>query len=148
VRAFAAGDPAGFSVKIGRAGGRYPSGRSMFQGGIPMTRHLFAAAAIAGAAVFSGAGSADAQAPNPGQQAYGRQWAYSAATTDWNRFYHYPYVFYPQNYYADGYMRSANDLYYRYPQEMRVPVYNRDWQNYYPKARRYHQGHHFNLDVF
>jgi hypothetical protein len=29
------------------------------------------------------------------------------------------------------------------PQEMRVPVYNRSWQNYYPKSRRYHQGHHF-----
>ena len=54
----------------------------------------------------------------------------------------------PQNYYADGYMKSANDLYHRYPQEMRVPVYNRSWQNYYPKSRRYHQGHHFQLDVF
>jgi hypothetical protein len=31
---------------------------------------------------------------------------------------------------------------------MRVPVYNRSWQNYYPKSRRYHHGHHFNLDVF
>ena len=59
-----------------------------------------------------------------------------------------PYVWYPQNYYADGYMKSANDLYHRYPQEMRVPVYNRSWQNYYPKSRRYYQGHHFQLDVF
>ena len=31
---------------------------------------------------------------------------------------------------------------------MRVPVYNRAWQNYYPKSRRYYQGHHFHLDVF
>jgi hypothetical protein len=29
-----------------------------------------------------------------------------------------------------------------------VPVYNRRWQNDYPKSRRYHQGHHFHLDVF
>ena len=57
-------------------------------------------------------------------------------------------MWYAQNFYADGYMQSANDLYYRYPEEMRVPVYNRTWQNYYPKNRRYYQGHHFNLDVF
>jgi hypothetical protein len=31
---------------------------------------------------------------------------------------------------------------------MRIPVYNRQWQNEYPKSRRYHQGHHFHLDVF
>ena len=29
-----------------------------------------------------------------------------------------------------------------------IPVYNRRWHNYYPNARRYHQGHHFILDVF
>jgi hypothetical protein len=45
-------------------------------------------------------------------------------------------------------MQSANDLYYRYPQEMRIPVYNRQWHNEYPQSRRYHQGHHFHLDVF
>ena len=39
-----------------------------------------------------------------GQQAYGYQWANSYNTHDWNRLYHYPYVWYPQNYYADGYM--------------------------------------------
>ena len=86
--------------------------------------------------------------PAAGTQAYGYQWGQSYNAHDWNRLYHYPYVWYPQNFYADGYMQSANDLYYRYPQEMRVPVYNRAWQNYYPKSRRYHQGHHFNLDVF
>jgi len=117
-----------------------------------MTRQLFLTGAIACAAAFHSAflsgEAAQAQPPNVGQQAYGRQWGASAATPDWNRFYHYPYVFYPQNFYADSYMQSANDLYHRYPQEMRVPVYNRSWQNYYPKARRYHQGHHFILDVF
>lgn len=34
----------------------------------------------------------DAQA----QEAYGRQWAHSYNTQDWNRMYHYPYVYYPQ----------------------------------------------------
>ncbi|NBT12473.1 MAG: calmodulin-binding protein [Planctomycetia bacterium] len=111
-----------------------------------MTRHFVAALGLAAGAFMFAATPAHAQFP--GQQAYGRQWGYSAATPDWNRFYHYPYVWYPQNFYADGYYQSANDLYYRYPQEMRVPVYNRQWQNYYPKSRRYHQGHHFHLDVF
>jgi hypothetical protein len=111
-----------------------------------MPRHFVAALGLAaGALLFA---STPAEAQFPGQQAYGRQWGYSAATPDWNRFYHYPYVWYPQNFYADGYYQSANDLYYRYPQEMRVPVYNRRWQNDYPKSRRYHQGHHFHLDVF
>ena len=109
-----------------------------------MTRHLAAAALVAGAMLFG----SNAEAQHPGQQAHGRQWGQSAGNPDWNRFYHYPYVWYPQNYYADSYYQSADDLYHRYPQEMRVPVYNRQWQNDYPKSRRYHQGHHFHLDVF
>ncbi len=64
------------------------------------------------------------------------------------RFYHYPYVTYPQNYRGSEYYRSNGDMYHRYPQEMRIPVYNRSWQNYYPGSRRYHWGHHFILDVF
>jgi len=111
-----------------------------------MTRKIVAAAAFLAVAIVFETQTAEAQ--HPGQQAYGRQWGHSAATPDWNRFYHYPYVWYPQNYYADSYYQSANDLYHRYPQEMRVPVYNRQWQNDYPKSRRYHQGHHFHLDVF
>ena len=86
----------------------------------------------------------DAQA----QQAYGLQWGKSYSTQDWNRMYHYPYVYYPQNFWGTDYYRSSEDLYHRYPPEMRIPVYNRQWQNYYPQARRYYQGHHFNLDVF
>lgn len=65
-----------------------------------------------------------------------------------DRFYHYPYVTYPQNYWGNEYYRSNGDMYYRYPQEMRIPVYNRQWKNYYPATRRYHWGHHFILDVF
>jgi len=113
-----------------------------------MKRHLIATVAFATISGFLSVAETRAQPPMAGQQAYGYQWAHSYNSQDWNRLYHYPYVWYPQNYYADGYMKSANDLYYRYPQEMRVPVYNRSWQNYYPKSRRYYQGHHFQLDVF
>ena len=111
-----------------------------------MIRFSLAAAALA--AMLLTAGEVGAQPPAAGTQAYGHQWGHSYNTHDWNRLYHYPYVWYPQNFYADGYLQSANDLYYRYPQEMRIPVYNRQWQNYYPKSRRYHHGHHFHLDVF
>ena len=51
--------------------------------------------------------AADAQA----EQAYGRQWGRNYSTQDWNRFYHYPYVFYPQNFWGNDYYRSAEDLY-------------------------------------
>ena len=49
---------------------------------------------------------------------------------------------------SSEYYKSSDSLYYRYPPEMRIPIYNRGWQNEYPQARRYHYGHHFNLDVF
>ncbi len=81
-------------------------------------------------------------------EAYGRQWGRTYATQDWNRFYHYPYVYYPQNFWGTDYYRSSEDLYFRYPPEMRVPVYNRQWQNYYPQPRRYYEGTHFIMDVF
>ncbi|NQU20861.1 MAG: calmodulin-binding protein [Candidatus Nealsonbacteria bacterium] len=82
------------------------------------------------------------------QQAYNRQWGNSYSTQDWNRLYHYPYVYYPQNFWSQDYYRSSEDLYNRYPPEMRTPVYNRAWHNYYPQERRYHKGHQFILDVF
>jgi hypothetical protein len=82
------------------------------------------------------------------ERAYGRVWGGQYGRTDWERFYHYPYVWYPQNFWGNEYYRSSEDLYFRYPSEMRVPVYNRHWHNYYPESRRYHQGHHFILDVF
>jgi hypothetical protein len=66
--------------------------------------------------------------------------------TDWGRFMHYPYVFYPQNFKQP--QGSYDHLYYRYPQEMRIPVYNKNWYNFYPQPRPYHRGHHFVLDVF
>lgn len=100
---------------------------------------LLCAAAIA--VVFT---ATNAQA----EQAYNRQWGSSYTAQDWNRFYHYPYVYYPQNFWGADQSRSRDNLYYRYPTQMRTPVYNRQWHNYYPQGRRYHQGHHFILDVF
>ena len=82
------------------------------------------------------------------EQAYGRAWGHSYNTTDWERFYHYPYVYYPQNFWGNEYYRSADSLYYRYPAEMRIPVYNRHWFNEYPTARPYYRGAHFVLDIF
>jgi hypothetical protein len=82
------------------------------------------------------------------QQAFGRQWGRTYSTQDWNRLYHYPYVYYPQNFWGPDYYRSSEDLYFRYPPEMRIPVYNKRWHNYYPELRRYHQGYHFIMDVF
>ena len=81
-------------------------------------------------------------------EAYGRRWGRTYNTQDWERFYHYPYVYYPQNFWGTDYYRSAESLYFRYPPEMRTPVYNRQWHNYYPEGRRYHDGFHFGLDTF
>jgi hypothetical protein len=107
-----------------------------------LRRILFAACLGAGLASFGPGDSAQAQ------QAYGQAWGGTYTTQDWNRFYHYPYVYYPQNFWGSEYYRSADSLYYRYPPEMRIPVYNRKWHNYYPNRRKYHSGHHFVLDVF
>ena len=120
---------------------------------------------LCGAAMLTVICVADAQA----QQAFNRQWGRTYSTQDWNRLYHYPYVFYPQNFWGSDYYRSSEDLYFRYPPEMRIPVYNQQWHNYYPQHRKdpkcrehqffpfcgerhtglkYHSGHHFILDVF
>lgn len=53
---------------------------------------------------------------------------------DWNRFRYYPYGYYPHNFSA-----APN---------MSVPKYHPGYQNYYPVPRRFHEGHHFHLDVF
>ena len=106
-----------------------------------MIRRLLFVAACA--VVLCLATSDQAQA----QQAFGRNWG-PQGQQDWDRFYHYPFVYYPQNFRSGEYYRSADSLYYRYPQEMRIPVYNRKWHNYYPSCRPYHRGHHFILDVF
>src|SRR5688500_6814058 len=85
---------------------------------------------------------------NASDRAYGRVWGGQYGRMDWERFYHYPYVWYPQNFWGNEYYRSSEDHYFRYPPEMRVPVYNRSWHSEYPGPSRYHQGHQFHLDVF
>jgi len=129
-----------------------------------MLRNTLSIAIAAGvlSAVAAGFGpstsTASAQTPVPqsyaqpaayGQApAFGQAWGTSAANVDWNRFYHYPYVYYPQNFWGQDYYRSSDSLYHRYPSEMRIPVYNKRWHNYYPSNRRFHMGHHFILDTF
>ena len=66
--------------------------------------------------------------------------------SDWDRFYYYPYVYYPHNFQSQP--ESYDHMYYRYGNERRIPVYNKDWHNFYPSERPYHKGHHFILDVF
>ena len=73
------------------------------------------------------------------QQAFNQQWGQTYSTQDWNRLYHYPYVYYPQNFWGPDYYRSSGNMYNRYPPEMQIPVYNRQWQNEYPQDRRYYQ---------
>lgn len=107
-----------------------------------MLRQLVFVAAVAFAALaVSGEASAE-------QRAYGQNWGSNNRYVDWNRFYHYPYVYYPQNFQGQEAYRSADSLYHRYRPEMQIPVYNRKWHNYYPSPRRFHSGHHFILDVF
>jgi hypothetical protein len=106
------------------------------------------------------------------QEAFDRQWGHAYSTQDWNRMYHYPYVYYPQNFWGSDYYRSSEDMYNRYPPEMRIPVYHKQWESFYPEHRRdpcvknsqffpmcpanvdrftgcrYCYGHHFIADVF
>ena len=92
--------------------------------------------------------SLSAATANADQRAFNRVWGGAYGQNDWERFYHYPYIFYPQNFWGHEYYRSAEDLYYRYPPEMRIPVYNKKWHNELPAGQLYHSGHHFVLDVF
>ncbi len=107
-----------------------------------LRRVMIAMAAAVAFCAMSGGGELAAQDYNMA----GSYGTYGSGNMD--RFYHYPYVTYPQNYWGSEYYRSNGNLYHRYPQEMRIPVYNRSWKNYYPSTRRYHWGHHFILDVF
>lgn len=84
-------------------------------------------------AAAAGLGSSEARAQHRGQP------------TDWNRYFYYPYVYYPHNFQRPV---SYDHLYYRYPPNRRIPVYNKGWYNFYPTKRPYHSGAHFILDVF
>src|SRR5262245_27371322 len=105
---------------------------STTQGGAMIRRIYFAVAALVLLAAVTTANRAQAQ------QAYGRAWGNTYNTTDWDRFYHYPYVYYPQNFWGSEYYRSADSLYYRYPSEMRIADYNRHSFNSYATARPAH----------
>ena len=110
-------------------------------------RLMIVAVCVIAFAAFNQAETASAQ-----NKAFGSTWGQQSSggggSGNLARFYHYPYVTYPQNYWGNEYYRSADSLYHRYPPEMRIPVYNRHWHNYYPSPRRYHFGHHFLTDVF
>ena len=112
-------------------------------GTVMIRRTVWALLAVLAFSIYLTPSAASAQ-----ERAYGRVWGGAYGNRDWERFYHYPYVFYPQNFWGNEYYRSSEDLYYRYPPEMRIPVYNNQWHNYYPAGRRWHSGHHFMLDVF
>ena len=109
-----------------------------------MIRRTFLALCCA-AACWCSAGATTARAQDP---AFGRQWGNTYGVQDWERFYHYPFVYYPQNFWGNEYYRSSNSLYYRYPPEMQIPVYNKQWHNFYPAGAKYHMGHQFILDTF
>ncbi len=116
------------------------------RGDFPMVRRIVIATALAVAAMtWMGSVPNAAQAQ---EHAYGAVWGSKNSMQNMDRFYHYPYVTYPQNYWGNDYYRSAESNYYRYPPEMRIPVYNKSWHNYYPTPRRYHFGHHFVTDIF
>jgi hypothetical protein len=138
-------------------------------GAMPASAAMPVGAASVGlpAAAYSGAPIPIGYQTPAGTMAFGRQYVHTYGTQDWERFYHYPYVFYPQNFWGSEYYKSSEHLYYRYPPEMRIPVYNKQWHNYYPEGAnwdrymggvfqhvgpptggRYHMGHHFILDTF
>ena len=108
-------------------------------------RVIFAGMILSAFAIVAAGPTQSVQAQ---EKAFGQTWGNQNSMQDYNRFYHYPYVTYPQNYWGDEYYRSADSLYYRYKPEMRIPVYNKQWQNFYPSSRRYHWGHQFITDIF
>jgi hypothetical protein len=65
--------------------------------------------------------------------------------SDWQRFYYYPYVYYPSNFQKPV---QFDHMYYRYPPARQIPVYNTAWHNFYPEPHPWHQGAAFMLDVF
>ncbi|MDO4569551.1 MAG: calmodulin-binding protein [Planctomycetia bacterium] len=80
--------------------------------------------------------------------AYNESWGKNYNSQDWNRFYHYPYIYYPHNFYPAEYFRSSESMYNRYPPEMRIPIYNKKYFNYYKEPKTHHQGFHYIIDIF
>jgi hypothetical protein len=98
--------------------------------GFEMLRRLVLMAVIAVAVLST---VRPAEATPPGQPA------------DWQRFYYYPYIYYPHTFQKP---QQYDNMYYRYEPSMRIPVYNKNWYNFYPTEKPYHSGHHYILDVF
>lgn len=98
-----------------------------------LRRALYAAALAAVAAVGALTPASTARAAGEGQP------------SDWGRFYYYPYVYYPHNFQQPV---QFDHMYYRYPAERRIPVYNTNWHNFYTMPKPYHRGHFEKLDVF
>lgn len=94
---------------------------------------LWAACCVAVIAAGFVAATPSVEAAPPGQP------------SNWQRFYYYPYVYYPQNFQKPV---EYDHMYYRYPVERRIPVYNQHWNNFYPNPHPYHWGNHFAMDVF
>src|SRR4029077_493526 len=101
--------------------------RSISKGGQSMIRQAILALSCA-AGLWCAASAQPGQAQDP---AFGRQWGNTYGVQDWERFYHYAFVYYPQNFWGAKSSRSSNSLYYRSPPEMQIPVYNRQWHNMY-----------------
>ncbi|MFM2011872.1 MAG: hypothetical protein RLZZ396_656, partial [Planctomycetota bacterium] len=72
------------------------SNKPCSRGGI-MIRKALMVVALAVVASISTASVSHAQ---QAQQAYGKTWGGAASNRDYARFYHYPYVYYPQNFYG------------------------------------------------
>ncbi|MGL6227064.1 MAG: calmodulin-binding protein [Thermoguttaceae bacterium] len=86
---------------------------------------------------------------NAQQQAYGQTWNSPYTLEDWQRYYYYPYKYYPQNFEVLNYNEVMSNPGQPYPPEMRIPpYYDKRWQNYFPSPRKYHSGRHFHLDMF
>ena len=82
------------------------------------------------------------------QQAVGRERLPAPTVEDWNRYYYYPYRYFPHNFQSRDYHRAMANPPQRYPKEMQVPArYDQSWQNYFPAPRKYHFGRHFHLDM-
>jgi hypothetical protein len=95
---------------------------------------------LAGLVVCAALAAGGVATPQAAQAQYG-----VGQPADWNRFYHYPYVYYPENF---GRPQQYDNLYYRYPTNRRIPVYNKLWYNPYMEPTPYYKGNSFKLDVF
>ena len=128
-------------ARSGRSRRNLPRGFGRGRGEDSTMLRRFVLSGLLGVAAFGAlstqdadlSGAAEAQAQQVGQP------------NDWQRFYYYPYVYYPHNFQPPV---QYDSMYYKYPAERRIPVYNKDWYNFYPTEKPWYKGHHNILDVF